>query len=235
MTVRVVAAVGDGAATDRPTYARADQKVTLYAVLEIESSGARVAYSDAPTIRIGGKPLRVRPLAKAPVVELRWNRIEPAAKSMTNGDTPAQFKFETIDYRATPIDTATNRGAIAADVRPTLTPDHGHGVGTMRYQIVVLQDERVIASPGPEARRGRGAGGVTDDVMRVSIRRDDSYLGFLTEMYGQPYIWASAGTTDRNHQSEHLEGSDCADFVVYGKRRMGGKQPYVWTLSLIHI
>jgi hypothetical protein len=102
----------------------------------------------------------------------------------------------------------------------------------MRYQIVALQAERVITSPGPEARRGRGAGGVTDDVMRVSIRRDDSYLGFLTEMYGQPYIWASAGTSDRAHQSEHLEGSDCADFVVYGKRRMGGAQKYVWTGEL---
>ena len=27
---------------------------------------------------------------------------------------------------------------------------------------------------------------LTDAVLRVSIRRDDSYLGFLTEMYGQP-------------------------------------------------
>jgi hypothetical protein len=232
VSVRIVTSVGDGVATDRPTYARADQRVTLHAVLQIEHDRVRTFYSDADAIRLDGKPVRVQPLAKAPAVELRWNRIEPAAKSMTNGDTPAQFKFETIDYRATPIDDATNRGAIAADVRPTLTPDHGKGVGTMRYQIVALQDERVIASPGPEARRGRGAGGVTDDVMRVSIRRDDSYLGFLTEMYGQPYIWASAGTTDRNHQSEHLEGSDCADFVVYGKRRMGGKQPYVWTGAL---
>jgi hypothetical protein len=228
---RVVVAVDDGIATDRPAYARADQKVTLHAVLIAELAGKRVHYSDAKRVQLDGKSIAVLPLAKAPALELRWNRIEPAEKTMTNGDTPAQFRFEPIDYRATPID-ATNRGTITADVRPTLTPDHGNGVGTMRYQIVALQAERVIASPGPEARRGRGSGGVTDAVTRVSIRRDDSYLGFLTEMYGQPYIWASAGITDRNHQSEHLEGSDCADFVVYGKRRMGGTQPYVWTGAL---
>jgi hypothetical protein len=102
----------------------------------------------------------------------------------------------------------------------------------MRFQLVALQGDRVIPSPGPEARRGRGSGGLTDTVMRVSIRRDDTYLGFLTEMYGQPYIWASAGTSDRTHQSEHLEGSDCADFVVYGQRRLGRKFPYVYTGAL---
>lgn len=229
VAARVVAST-DGVATDRPIYARVDQPVTLHALLVVEAAGNKTYFSDAKRVVLNGKPIDVQPLAKAPAIELRWNRIEPALSTMSNGDTPKEFHFEPIDYRATPIDAKTT--SITADVRPTLTPDHGHGVGTMRYQIVALQAERVITSPGPEARRGRGAGGVTDDVMRVSIRRDDSYLGFLTEMYGQPYIWASAGTSDRAHQSEHLEGSDCADFVVYGKRRMGGAQKYVWTGEL---
>lgn len=232
VAARVVAAVGDGVASDRPAYARRDQPVTLYAVIAVERDGKTRYFSDARAVKLGGRSLAVAPLAQAPEVEVRWNRIEPAVATMSNGDTPREFHFEPIDYRATPI-AATTAGSLIADVRPTLTPDHGNGVGTMRYQVIALQHERVIASPGPESRRGRGAGGVTDDVLRVSIRRDDSYLGFLTEMYGQPYIWASAGTTDRAHQSEHLEGSDCADFVVYGKRRLDNpKLPYVWTGSL---
>jgi hypothetical protein len=72
-------------------------------------------------------------------------------------------------------------------------------------------------------------------VLRVSIRRDDSYLGYLTEMFGQPYIWASAGLSDKSHQSERLEGSDCADFVVYGARRLGKSIPYTWTGGLPEI
>ncbi|MBS1124006.1 MAG: hypothetical protein H6Q90_6234 [Deltaproteobacteria bacterium] len=228
----VLASIDDAPASDRPAYARADQHVTLHAAIVSESAGKRVVYSDAKAVVLGGKRLSPKPLANAPELELRWNRIEPAVATMSNGDTPSEFHFEPIDYRATPIDTATNAASISADVRPTLTPDYGHGVGTMRYQIVVLQGDRLIASPGPESRRGKGAGGVTDDVLRISIRRDDSYLGYLTEMYGQPYIWASAGLSDTSHESEHLEGSDCADFVVYGMRRLGKRLGYTWTGAL---
>ncbi len=232
VAVQIVTAIGDGAASEKPAHARADEKVTLYAVVTAELSGKRTVYSDAPKLELRGKRVTAEPLAKAPVIDLRWNRIEPAVNDMSNGATPADFHFHAIDYRATPIDSAAGKASTVADVRPTLTPDHGKGVGTMRYQLVALQGERVIASAGPEARRGRGSGGLTDAVTRVSIRRDDTYLGYLTEMYNQPYIWASGGVTDSQHQSEHLEGSDCADFLVYGKRRMGAKYAYTWTGGL---
>src|SRR5205823_3962185 len=42
----------------------------------------------------------------------------------------------------------------------------------------------------------------------------------------------SAGSTDATHQSERLEGADCADFVVYGARRRGLRVPYTWTEDL---
>lgn len=216
---KILVSVDGDAATDRPVHARADQVVMLYVSVRV---GGRW-YTDAP-----GWP-RARPLAKAPGATLTWSRIEPAAADYSNEDATG-FHFAPIDYRATPLDASGT--AIAADVRPTLTPDHGHGVGTMRYQITVTQGARTIASPGSEARRGRGAGGLTDAVTRISIRRDDTYLGYLTEMFGQPYIWASAGVTDASHQSERLEGSDCADFVVYGARRMGKRISYTWTGGL---
>lgn len=216
--VRIYASVDGAVATAGPVHARADQKVVLFAALEAGGHW----YSDAP---LKG----ARPLADAPHAQLAWNRIEPAAADYSNEDATG-FHFTQIDYRATPID--ARGGSISPDVRPTLTPDHGNGVGTMRYQLVVTEGDRTLATPGSEARRGRGSGGLTDAVMRVSIRRDDTYLGYLTEMYGQPYIWASAGTTDASHQSEHLEGSDCADFVVYGARRMGKKIAYTWTGGL---
>ena len=218
--VTIVASIDGKSVTRGPIYARADQQVTLYAVVR---EGDRI-FSDAPSLAAA------QPLAAAPALQLAWYRIEPATANTSN-TASGEFRFETIDYRATAIEHG-NAGSLAADVRPTLTPDHGHGVGTMRYQLVVKQGDRTIASPGIEARRGRGSGGLTDAVMRVSIRRDDSYLGFLTELYGQPYVWASAGLTDRTHQSERLEGSDCADFVVYGERRLGKRIPYTWTGGL---
>lgn len=225
--VEVVAAVGDGIATDRPTYARADQPVTLYAAVQIAGRW----FSDAKMIELGGKRTVAQPLTKAPPMRLVWNRIEPASANISNGDANT-FHYEAIDYRATAIDGAADKTSLRADVRPTLTPDHGNGVGTMRFQVIVRQGDYAVASPGPEARRGKGSGGVTDAVMRVSIRKDDTYLGYLTEMFGQPYIWGSAGYTDKTHESERLEGSDCADFVVYGARRMGATIPYSWTGAL---
>jgi hypothetical protein len=231
IAVRIVAAVGSAAAMDQPAYARAGEPVTLFAALDIQQGGKIFVYSDAPAVRIGGHEIKVQPIAAAPIVELRWNKIEPASANLSNGDGDS-FHFATIDYRATPIEGAGGKPAITADVHPTLTPDHGEGVGTMRYQLVALQGERVIASPGPEARRGKASGGLSDAVLRVSIRRDDTYLGFLTEMYNQPYIWASAGVTDATHQSERLEGSDCADFIVYGARRLGAKVSYMYTGEL---
>ncbi|MCE9578263.1 MAG: hypothetical protein K8W52_34370 [Deltaproteobacteria bacterium] len=226
----VVSQVDAGPIDDTAKHARADQRVTLHAVAVVQRGRDRVYFSDAPDLRIGGKRIAARPFAEAPGLTLAWARVEPAAASMSNTEGGG-FRYEAIDYRATAIDRAT-APALVADVRPTLTPDHGNGVGTMRYQLTITQGARAIASPGAAARRGRGSGGLQDSVHRISIRRDDTYLGWLTELYGQPYIWASAGGTDATHQSERLEGSDCADFVTYGARRLGLKVPYSWTGEL---
>lgn len=232
--VYIVATHGDSTkpeAIEPPVFAKLGEPVMLYAVLEVVRDGHTTLYSDAPLRRLGHRSVTALPIARAPRVELRWNRLEPANVSLSNGNGD-HFHFEPIDYRATPIARAGGRPAIPPDVHPTLTPDHGHGVGTMRFQLVVLQGDRVIASPGPEARRGKGSGGLTDAVARVSIRRDDTYLGVLTEMYNQPYIWGSAGLSEMTHQSERLEGADCADFIVYGVRRMGRHIPYTYTGEL---
>jgi cell wall-associated NlpC family hydrolase len=225
--VQLVASVDGGVATDRPVHARKDQTVTLHAVLR----AGKAAFSDARELVISGTKLTARPLAEAPRVSLRWLRIEPTSANTSNTQS-GSFRFEPIEYRATPIEDAADHGSIAADVHPTLTPDHGAGLGTMRFQLEVTQGTRTLATPGIDARRGRGSGGLTDAVLRVSIRRDDSVIGFMTEMMGQPYVWASAGLSDTTHQSERLEGSDCADLMVYGARRMGKHIAYTWTGGL---
>jgi hypothetical protein len=225
--VQILASVDGGDATDRPTYIRVDQKVTLHALIRVGST----FYTDAPSPRIAGKAITTRPLSEAPAVELAWQRIEPTSANMSNTQSGA-FKFEPIDYATTAIKGSANQPSIAADVHPTLTTDHGDGVGTMRFQLLATQGDRTLTSPGIDARRGRGSGGLTDAVTRVTIRRDDTFLGYLTEMYGQPYIWASAGLSDKSHESEHLEGSDCADLMVYGARRMGKNVAYTWTGGL---
>lgn len=225
--VGIASRVGDrGPADAGAKHARLGETVTLYAV--IETDGGAI-YSDAPSLRWRRRTVTPRPLAEAPRATLAWRKLEPTEANLSNTQSGA-FRYEPIPYAATAM--AASGGTVAADVHPTRTPDHGDGVGTMRYQLVVDQGGRAIASPGLDARRGRGAGGLAEAVHRVTIRRDDSFLGYLTEMYGQPYIWASAGGSDRTHQSERLEGSDCADLMVYGARRAGLDVPYGYTGSL---
>lgn len=225
--VHVVASIDGGAASDAPAYARADQAVTLFAVVH----AGNTYFSDAPSPRLAGKRVSVQPLARGPQIDLAWSRIEPTTANLSNTSS-GTFRFEAIEYAVTAIEGTANRASIRADVRPTLITDHGDGVGTMRFQLAVTQGDRTLTTPGIDARRGRGSGGLTDAVTRVTLRRDDTYLGFLTEMYGQPYVWASAGLTDKSHQSERLEGSDCADLMVYGARRMGKQIKYTWTGGL---
>ncbi|MGE0546379.1 MAG: hypothetical protein AB7R00_04930 [Kofleriaceae bacterium] len=234
IAARVAAAVDGGPATDRAAYARIDQPVILYAVIELEIGGRKRLFSDAPALRLAGKTVAAEPLANAPPIGLAWHRIEPVAANYSNGDGPT-FHYEPIGYRATPIGDSAGQPSLRADVRPTLTTDYGSGVGTMRYQVVATLGGRSVASAGVDARRAGASGGLTDAVLRVSIRKDDSYLGYLTEMFGQPYVWASAGRSDATHQSERLEGSDCADFVIYGIRRMGKKLAYTWSGGLPNV
>ena len=203
--------------------------MTLYAVVEVDHGGARTIYSDAPRLTWGKRTVTPRPLAEAPALTLAWAKLEPTEANLSN-TASGSFRYEAIPYATTPM--AATGGAVLADVRPTLTPDHGHGLGTMRYQVTATQGDRTVASPGVAARRTRAAGGLRDDVHRVTIRKDDTFIGYLTEMMGQPYIWASAGPSDKAHQSEHLEGSDCADLMVYAARRAGLTIPYGWTGSL---
>ena len=230
--VRIVSRVGDGPADDRPVRARAREAVTLHAVLTVRDGDRVTHFSDAgEAVTVDGKRRVTRPMAEAPPAALRWFKVEPAAESMSN-EASGRFRFEPIEYAETEVAAWRGRASVAVDVRPTLTTDRGDGLGTMRFMVVAVADGARVASPGSSARRGRGSGGLTDAVHRVSIRRDDTYLGYLTELYGQPYIWASAGTSPRAHQSERLEGADCADFVIYGWRRLGHDVAYTWTGAL---
>lgn len=215
-----------GGVDDQPKHVRADEGATLYAVLVVDGDEW---YSDAGTVVVAGHRHDTRPLAEADATRLRWYKVEPSVEDLSN-EASGKFRFEAIPYGRTA--TGGGAGTLAADVTPTLTSDHGGGAGTMRYQLEVERGDVTLATPGLEARRGRGAGGLSDGVHRVSIRRDDTYLGWLTELYGQPYIWASAGRTAHTHQSERLEGADCADFVTYGWRRLGHDVPYTWTGGL---
>lgn len=154
--------------------------------------------------------------------KLEWFRIEPTDPFVDN--TQPSFHFVPIHYEAVEIAACRGLASCPADVTPTRLPAPAlPGVGTMAYQVVAtLPDGTRLATPGLEAVE---YGGLTRAVHRVTFRRDDTYLGYLTELFNTPYIFGSAGPDGRN-QSDLLIGSDCADLAVYGQRRLGRKVAY---------
>ena len=231
VAIHIVSSVDGALATDRAKRARKDESVQLHAVLEVVADRKTRYYASVASFKLGKKKRTAKPLSEAPTHFVFWHTVEPTLETMSN-TASGKFAFEPIEYDEALSMVGFGRPEIKADVRPTLTPDRGDGVGTMRFKASVITEKGLVESAGASSRAGRGSGGLDRTVHRITIRTDDSYLGFLSELYGQPYIWASAGRTDKSHQSERLEGSDCADFVVYGWRRMGRSVPYTWTGGL---
>ena len=64
-----------------------------------------------------------------------------------------------------------------------------------------------------------------DEVTQVVARADDTYLGYLQELLGTPFVLLPR-SIGSGHQTDLRIGSDCAALAAYGRRRMGEKIPY---------
>ncbi|MCU0676899.1 MAG: hypothetical protein MUE69_29435 [Myxococcota bacterium] len=78
---------------------------------------------------------------------------------------------------------------------------------------ITLPDGRVVKSA-----TDIGRGGVTTRALRVSVRADDSFLGWLGSYFRVPYVFGSTPA-----QSESYRGIDCADVMVAAQRRVSGR------------
>ncbi len=65
------------------------------------------------------------------------------------------------------------------------------------------------------------------DIFQIVVRKDDSYLGYLTELINVPFILPPIHLRNFGHQTDLRVGTDCAELAIYGMRRMGKKIPYV--------
>ena len=155
--------------------------------------------------------------------QVRWFKVEPTVGAVDN--TTPSFHFEPITYTETAIVACEGKLTCPADITPTkfATVPQLPGVGTMAFRVeVVTKDGATLSTPGMTSTK---YGGLTPDVYRVTLRRDDTLIGYATELINTPYIFGSAGPDGRN-QSDLLIGSDCADLIIYARRRSGKKAEY---------
>ena len=62
---------------------------------------------------------------------------------------------------------------------------------------------------------------------RVAIRKEDSYIGYLTELLGVPFVYWPTFEDGFGHQTDRGIGADCVATIIYGQRRLGRRIPYV--------
>jgi hypothetical protein len=205
--------------------ARLDSPPTLYAAIEGRLGAKRVVVTQASAVVLHGKRVASSRLVPPDSIEglsLRWFKVQPSGKSYDN--TQGGFHWEPIRYREYPWGGWGRSFSRPADAHPLGDyPDTHAGAGTMAYKIQVRLGDHKADSPGSESIF---RGGLSDAVPRVALRRGDDFLGRLSELFNTPYIWGSAGTKPADHQAERLIGSDCADFMVYGARRLGKNLRY---------
>jgi len=215
--------------------ARLDQGVRLFAAVEARLAGRPVVVSAAEAVELpsGRVPAaRLRAPAELPAAAgwtLAWSKVQPVGESYNN--TQGGFHWDEIAYREAAWGEPGAGWARPADARPLAPyPDDKGGLGTMAFRVELRREGAApLPSPGSE---DRFRGGLSERVSRVALRRDDTYLGRLTELFNTPYIWGSAGDPAAAHQAERLIGADCADFIVYGARRLGKELPYRATWHL---
>jgi len=235
----IVGRVGDGAWTDRPTEARLDQPAQL-AVVVVGRRGKRtVALAPAAIahVVIRGRKLATEELAGARV---QWSTVEPhgfRTRPAANGATspfysnvsmdPKTFGkwlgFDAIEYFERVVVPWGAEASIPAAVTSG-EPDAQQvpGLGTIRYKVEVEVAGVRLTTAGADAVDTLG---LLPSVHRVSIRRGDDFLGFLSGYLLVPEVFGSAGG-GRTHQTDRFTGADCADVMVGAVRRMGRAVPY---------
>jgi hypothetical protein len=66
-----------------------------------------------------------------------------------------------------------------------------------------------------------------NNIFQIVVRKDDSYLGYLTELINTPFILPPLFVNGFGHQTDLRIGSDCAELAIYGRRREGYNVPYI--------
>ena len=235
-SARVVArAPGETVFSAEPIQARVGERVELRFVL-LDERGR--VHGDVSRVALGSRAREPRgPLPD--IASIRWLSVEPRLRHVTHeppnpgnpsfsnsvlfgADHGDWLGFDTLEYEESDV----------ARVGPQInveraSPVQGRvdyaGAGSNWFAVeVTLADGSVARSPGAESVE---RGGLSGEVMRVSFRESDTFLGWLSTYFNVPNVFGSAGSGSR-HQTDRYTGADCADVLVGALRAAGEDVAY---------
>lgn len=210
MEVEIAVKAADSWRIERQLLMRADSDAQL-AVVVLES-GERCSAA-IPQVVVQGRRMPCTPLRKH---LWAWYVMEPIAGDYDNvsGCVPiTRGCVQPVRYRR--VELAVLRGKDKVTAR-----DLGRLLGLGTHWLGVMPAELVAASDRFETQ-GRPA------PFEFAMRRDDTYVGYLTERLGLPFVYLPALTPLGEHQTDAGLGADCVALVVYGQRRLGRALPYM--------
>lgn len=238
---RVVGRIAsDGTWTAGPVQARLGDDVALAVVL-LDSRGRLLA--DVSPVVLGRSVARAPDGALPAGTRVSWQRIESRMQHETlappNRDNPAfsnnvlfgprhgaWLGYDRLEYESRPAlpwsgtEPRGEHGLVVRAAHPSRRAlDRNHGAGSMWLAATItLADQTRVATPDESHVDRFGLG---RDVMRVSFRTGDGFLGWLSTYFNVPNVFGSNGPTDVNHQTERYTGADCADVLVGAMRASG--------------
>jgi hypothetical protein len=149
---------------------------------------------------------------------ISWYVALPIAEDYDNyrycGEHPAIGCHQPIHYRLRELPEV--HGKLSFDVRSVSA---FASPGTYLIGIQTGGDASLGGRDIPESEAQR--------LFKLVIRRDDTYVGYLTELFGVPFVLWPQRLPGRGHQTDLQIGADCVALVIYGRRRMGFEVPYV--------
>ncbi|MFH1238823.1 MAG: hypothetical protein V1653_01780 [bacterium] len=221
----------------------ADQTCIMYLAAETKEKGLINYYADIPQVKIDGRVFNTRRFPEKNKITVNWYKVEPEMyHTEGKGHDPDNPYFlwytntgvpggktdrvplvipDTIKYTNTGLDDLKNSWAIVADAHPTQSQyDVNKGLGVMRYSVAVEYKGaggRIVTVESPNIKSYQG-NGISNNVPKVIIRQDDSYIGYLTGYFNVPGVFGSYP-----YQVDNYIGVDCADLVVGAWKQFSGK------------
>jgi hypothetical protein len=168
-----------------------------------------------------------------PHLGISWYQIKPKLKEYSNlwrrghpdiGD----IHLEPIEYEKVPI--TGWRGQDCVDLSSVIPPNKtgtfyfGVEIDDISEKLPAQFENSAESSPLHLKYRYR--------IIQIVRRKDDSYMGYLTELCGTPFVIGPRMTDQGVHETDARMGSDCAAFAIYGKRRQGYRVPYCGPLGI---
>lgn len=208
-----------------------NDRITLSFVL-IHKAGKSSEYlsCDGQNIEIDGKACHTKKFDEARLTSISWYKIEPLMQHRekgndptvpdylwyTNAYTPSSPKisqgwidFDRVVYQKTQVSLEQTIQGNAHPVQPEY--DLHNGLGAMRYMVKMQYDGKKYRTADEKTLNYLG---ISEKVFRLTVRADDSYLGYATSYFNVPGIYGS-----HERQVDRYIGVDCADLVVGAHRR----------------